>query len=63
VVIKGLRAESSALRDLERLRREYNIGQQIDSPYGIKPYALETHESRLLLILEDFGGAPLSHWH
>jgi PAS domain S-box-containing protein len=58
VVIKALRA--TAPRAIERLRHEYEIARHIDSPYVIRPYALETHELQLRLILEDFGGVPLS---
>src|SRR5579859_5586844 len=60
VIIKTLRADTPAPRDLERLRHEYAILCQIDSPYVLKPYALETHGTRLRLIVEDFGGQPLT---
>jgi serine/threonine protein kinase len=42
------------------LRREYEIERQLDSPYVIKPYDLETHEAQLILTVKDFGGEPLS---
>jgi serine/threonine protein kinase len=62
VIMKVLHTEPPAPRDVERLCREYEIGRQIDSPYVIKPYDLETHGSQLWLIAEDCGGAPLSLW-
>ncbi len=60
VIIKTLRADAPSPRDLERLRHEYAIVCQSDSPYVLKPYALETHGARLRLIVEDFGGQPLT---
>jgi len=60
VIIKTLRAASPTPRQVEYLRQEYELGRQIDSPYVVKPYALEKHEARLSLILADFGGDPLS---
>jgi hypothetical protein len=52
VIIKALRAESPAPRGIERLRRECEIGRQLDSLYVIRPYDIETHGAQLMLILE-----------
>ena len=60
ILIKALRAESPAPREIERLRHEFEIGRHLNSRYAITPYELERHEARRLLILEDFGGEPLS---
>src|SRR6266508_4885914 len=62
VVIKALRAQPPSPRAVERLCREFEIARSLDSPYVVKPYELETQPERLLLILEDFGGEPLSRW-
>jgi serine/threonine protein kinase len=62
IVIKALCARSPAPRDIERLRREYEIGRRLDSPYVIEPYDLEMDEGRLMLIAKDFGGEPLSRF-
>ena len=60
IVIKALRTEAPTPRQVERLRHEYEIERQLDSSYVVKPYELETQEAQLMLIVEDFGGEPLS---
>src|SRR5687768_15511302 len=60
VVIKALRAQPPSPYAVERLRREFEIARTLDSPYVVKLYELETQPEQLLLILEDFGGEPLS---
>jgi predicted ATPase/signal transduction histidine kinase/FixJ family two-component response regulator len=60
VLIKTLRADAPLPRAIERLQRDYTIGCRIDSPSVARPYALETHGARSRLILEDFGGDPLT---
>jgi predicted ATPase/signal transduction histidine kinase len=46
-------------RDLERLRREYEIGASLDLPGVVRPIALGTYQGMPALALEDFGGEPL----
>ena len=60
VIIKTLRSKAPSLRDIERLHREYAIGRQLESPYVIRPEALETRESLPMLVYPDFGGQPLA---
>jgi serine/threonine protein kinase len=60
VLIKTLRADAPSPREVERLRHEYATESQLDSPYVIKPYALEMCGVRPRLIVEDFGGQPLA---
>jgi PAS domain S-box-containing protein len=60
VIVKSLRARAPTPREIEHLRHEYAIACQIDSPYVVKPYALQTHNLPPQLILEDFGGQPLA---
>ena len=60
VIIKSLRSETPAPRELERLRHEYEIARRLDSSYLLKPEALETQQAQAQLIFEDFDGEPLS---
>ena len=50
----------SSPRSLERLQLQYAIACQLDSPYVLRPSALETHSAQPRLIFEDFGGQPLT---
>ena len=61
VILKVLDPRRSRPRDLERLKREYEIGRQLDLPSIVRPLALETHEGMPALVLEDFGGQSLDH--
>ncbi|MDI3289730.1 AAA family ATPase [Polyangium sp. 15x6] len=62
VILKVLDPRRSRPRDLERLKREYEIGRQLDLPAIVRPLALETHEGMPALVLEDFGGQSLDHF-
>ncbi|MDC3961351.1 sensor histidine kinase [Polyangium jinanense] len=62
VILKVLDPRCSRPRDLERLKREYEIGRQLDLPAIVKPLSLETHEGMPALVLEDFGGQSLDHF-
>ncbi|MDC0742749.1 ATP-binding sensor histidine kinase [Polyangium mundeleinium] len=62
VILKVLDPRRSRPRDLERLKREYEIGRQLDLPTIVRPLALETHEGMPALVLEDFGGQSLDHF-
>jgi predicted ATPase/GAF domain-containing protein/tRNA A-37 threonylcarbamoyl transferase component Bud32 len=59
VVLKVLDARRCHRKDLERLRREYEMGVSLDLPTVVRPLALETYHGMPALVLEDFGGEPL----
>jgi len=59
VLIKALRAGFTA-HEVELLRREYEMGQQLDTPFAVKPIGLETGETRPMLVYPDLGFEPLS---
>ncbi|WNG44834.1 AAA family ATPase [Archangium minus] len=62
VILKLPRAEHPALRELERLKSEYEIGRKVGGPAAVRPYALERSRDRLVLVLEDFGGHCLTQF-
>nr|WP_198316570.1 AAA family ATPase [Cystobacter fuscus] len=62
VILKTPRTEHPTLRDLERLRSEYEMGRRVGGAAAVRPYSLERNRDRLVLILEDFGGHPLAHF-
>ncbi|WP_158502033.1 AAA family ATPase [Vitiosangium sp. GDMCC 1.1324] len=62
VILKLPRAEPPALRELERLKSEYEIGKKVGGPAAVRPYSLERSRDRLVLVLEDFGGHCLSRF-
>ncbi|MEP0912570.1 AAA family ATPase [Leptolyngbya sp. GB1-A1] len=59
VVIKSLRPEQYSARNIEQLKHEYAIGQQLNLPGTVRALALEFNRGVPYLILEDFGGQPL----
>ncbi len=59
VVIKLLKAEYPTLRDIARLKHEYEITRNLDIAGIIKPYEIISYNNGLALILEDFGGKSL----
>ena len=60
VLIKRLQSEIPNLREIKRLQHEYEISQNLDCAGIVKAYRLEPDGNSLALILEDFGGVPLS---
>ena len=62
VIIKRLKAENPDLKDIKRLKNEYEISSNIACPQIIKSYSLETDGNSFALILEDFGGESLSEY-
>lgn len=60
VLIKSIKTEYPTLEEIARLKHEYKILQSLDIAGVIKPLALEDSQHLLILILEDFGGKPLS---
>ncbi len=65
VAIKALRPERCTPSNIEQLKHEYAICQQLNVSGTINACALELHQGAAYLILEDFGGQslePLGHF-
>ena len=60
VLMKELRTGFTAAHEVELLRREYEIAQQLDTPLVVKPIELETRETGPMLVYPDPGFDPLS---
>lgn len=58
-ILKILKAEYPTLEQITRLKHEYKIAQNLDVAGIVKIYRLETHQNRLALVCEDFGGQSL----
>lgn len=65
VVLKVLRRKPPRAQDLERLKREFELGSSASASVNIRsivrPLALETFDGKPTLVLEDFGGESLDH--
>ncbi|MCP3142766.1 sensor histidine kinase [Pyxidicoccus xibeiensis] len=59
ILLKVLEPEYSRPEDVERLRKEYEVGRALAGLAIVEPLALSTFEGRPALELEDFPGAPL----
>ena len=59
VVIKGLRPDRCTTHNIEQLKHEYAIAQQLNRPGTVQALALEFDRGVPYLILEDFGGRSL----
>ncbi|GAB4368125.1 MAG: AAA family ATPase [Elainellaceae cyanobacterium] len=59
VLIKTLKAEYPTIEQLQRLRHEYQLLQNLKIEQLIKPLALESYRNGLALILADFDGQSL----
>lgn len=59
VIIKGLRPEQCTAYNIEQLKHEYAIAQQLDLPGTVKALALAFDRGMPFLVLEDFGGRSL----
>jgi PAS domain S-box-containing protein len=62
VVLKVLKAEYPTLEQINRLKHEYQTTANLDLEEVVKVYGLETHENRLVLVAEDFGGISLKQF-
>lgn len=60
VVIKSMRDEHPAPREVAELRREFRVARRIRAPGVLQVYALEPWLGRLSMIQEDFGGTSLA---
>ncbi|MDJ0798467.1 MAG: trifunctional serine/threonine-protein kinase/ATP-binding protein/sensor histidine kinase [Calothrix sp. MO_167.B12] len=59
VIIKILKSDYPTLEAITRLKHEYQITANLDLEGIVKLLRLETHQNRLALIFEDFGGISL----
>ncbi|MBW4563682.1 MAG: AAA family ATPase [Mojavia pulchra JT2-VF2] len=60
VLMKFIKTEYPTLVDIARLKHEYKILQSLDIAGVVKAVSLEESHRALALVLEDFGGEPLS---
>jgi predicted ATPase/signal transduction histidine kinase/FixJ family two-component response regulator/tRNA A-37 threonylcarbamoyl transferase component Bud32 len=60
VIIKLLKAEYPTIDQLNRLRYEYQILQDLDIEETVKPLALESYRNGLALIMSDVDGKSLA---
>lgn len=61
VILKILKADYPTLEDIARLKHEYKMTENLDIEGIVKVLGLETHQNRLALVSEDFGGKSLKH--
>jgi serine/threonine protein kinase len=59
VILKVLDPRRSGPKELEQLRREYELGTLFDTPAVVRPLALETYQGMPALVLEDEGADSL----
>ncbi len=59
VILKVLGSRHGRPKDLEQLKREYEIGKLLDTPAVIKVLAFATHQGAPALVMDDFGGRSL----
>jgi PAS domain S-box-containing protein len=48
-----------SVASLEQLNHEYSLKEELDPSWAARPLALQRHEGRMILLLEDPGGEPL----
>jgi predicted ATPase/signal transduction histidine kinase len=53
-------AEPCAPATLRRLEHEYAVRAELDPAWAVRPLALSRSDERTLLLLEDYGGEPLT---
>ncbi|WP_017305215.1 trifunctional serine/threonine-protein kinase/ATP-binding protein/sensor histidine kinase [Spirulina subsalsa] len=59
VIVKVPKAEYPSLREIAKLKHEYEIMQGLTLNHVVQPLGLEKYNHGLALILEDFGGQSL----
>ncbi|MCB9098518.1 MAG: AAA family ATPase [Anaerolineales bacterium] len=62
VLLKTLPAEYPSLKDITRLKQEYELTRHLGLSGLMQALGLEEAGRRPLLIFEDFGGSPLQQW-
>lgn len=60
VVIKCLRQHCPSFTDLLHFRNQYSLTQDLALPGVVSAYSLESYNKGYALVMEDFGGIPLS---
>src|ERR1700684_3051693 len=58
VLLLAPTAEQPLAHSLRRLEHEYSLAVELDPAWAAKPVALNRHEGRTILVLEDPGGEP-----
>lgn len=59
VILKILKADYPSLEDIARLKHEYKMTENLNIEGIVKVLRLESHQNRLALVSEDFGGQSL----
>ncbi|GET39690.1 trifunctional serine/threonine-protein kinase/ATP-binding protein/sensor histidine kinase [Microseira wollei] len=62
VAVKLLKSDYPSFRELVQFRHQYAIAKNLDLPGIVKPYSLENYGNGFVLVMEDFGGIPLSEY-
>src|SRR6185503_8177477 len=58
VLLKTPRSPHPGPDEITRLRREFEIGRDLDTTHVVAPLAFDTSTPRPVLVLEDAGGVP-----
>ena len=62
VVLKLLKNPYPSFSQLVQFRNQYTIAKNLNSPLIIQIYSLEPYKNGYVMVMEDFGGIPLSQW-
>jgi predicted ATPase/serine phosphatase RsbU (regulator of sigma subunit) len=62
VVIKFLTGRYPLAYSNAKLRQEYTLSRDLDSPAIVRAYSLEPHNGSYALVMEDFGGVALREY-
>ncbi len=60
VLLRVLRADELTSQDRTRLRYDVEVRKGIDTPAVLEAIGIEPHGPRTVLVMEDFGGRPLT---
>ncbi|MDF5731293.1 MAG: AAA family ATPase [Rhizonema sp. PD38] len=62
VALKLLKNPYPSFSQLVEFRNQYTIAKNLNSPLIIQTYSLEPYKNGYVIVMEDFGGIPLSQW-
>jgi predicted ATPase/signal transduction histidine kinase len=62
VLVVAPLSEYPPLGSLERLEHEYSLRDELDPEWALRPLALTRREGRMMLVLDDPGGEPLTRY-
>ncbi|MDF5716166.1 MAG: AAA family ATPase [Rhizonema sp. NSF051] len=62
VILKLLKNPYPSFSQLVEFRNQYTIAKKLNSPLIIQTYSLEPYKNGYMIVMEDFGGIPLSQW-